>query len=452
VRQYLPGFGAFVLDYRAMAVAAVVSMLAGVAFGLVPALAGAGVDVNTALKDAGRSESRRSRLRALRSALVVGEIALALMLVVGAALMATTFRRVSLGDPGFRTANLLTATITLPDADYKGDSAVVQFWGQLRESLQTQPGVQSAEIASVLPMSWNDERTRLYPEGQKPDHIEDAPAAGFRRVSTGYLGALGVVQVGGRSFTDADRQDAPPVALLSETAAHRLLPGRDAVGQRLVIRGRTLTVVGVVHDVRANPLISDSPTSVVYVPLSQWPSRTASVVLHTVSSDPTAETPTLQRVIAHQDSRLAAGEVATMRRVVEMVTSPQSATAQMLLASAFIALTMAAVGTYGVMAYVVARRTQEIGVRVALGATTGMVLRLVMGGALRLATMGVAIGLVGAALLGRAMQAVLVDTNPADPTILAGAAVLLGSIGLLAGCLPARRAAAVDPAIALRAD
>ena len=452
VRQYIPGFGAIALDYRAMAVASLVSMLAGVAFGVVPALVGAAVDVNTALKDAGRSESRRSRLRALRGALVVGEIALALMLVVGAALMATTFRRLSLGDPGFRTANLLTATITLPDADYRSDSAIVRFWAQLRESLNSQPGVASAEITSILPMSWNDARMRLYPEGQKPDHIEDAPALGFRRVSAGYLGALGVAQVGGRSFTDADRQEAPLVALLSETAARRLFPGGAAVGQRLVIRERTVTVVGVVHDVRANPLTSDSPMSVAYVPLAQWPPRAASVVLHTASSDLTGVPSTLQRVIANQDSRLAAGEVATMRRVVEMATSPQSATAQMLLAAAFIALMMAAVGTYGVMAYVVARRTQEIGVRVALGATTGMVLRLVMGGALRLATMGVAIGLVGAALLGRAMQAVLVDTNPADPMILTGAAALLVSVGLLAGWLPARRAARVDPAIALRAD
>lgn len=242
------------------------------------------------------------------------------------------------------------------------------------------------------------------------------------------------------------------MALLSETAARRLFPGGAAVGQRLVIRERTVTVVGVVHDVRANPLTSDSPMSVAYVPLAQWPPRAASVVLHTASSDLTGVPSTLQRVIANQDSRLAAGEVATMRRVVEMATSPQSATAQMLLAAAFIALMMAAVGTYGVMAYVVARRTQEIGVRVALGATTGMVLRLVMGGALRLATMGVAIGLVGAALLGRAMQAVLVDTNPADPMILTGAAALLVSVGLLAGWLPARRAARVDPAIALRAD
>ena len=240
--------------------------------------------------------------------------------------------------------------------------------------------------------------------------------------------------------------------VLSETAARRLLPGREALGSRLVIRGRVATVIGVVRDVRANPLVSDSPTSVVYVPLAQWPARAASVVLRAGASDPTALTQALQRAIAKTDSRLAAGEVATMRRVVEMVTSPQSATAQMLLASALIALAMAAVGTYGVMAYVVARRTNEIGVRVALGATTGMVLRLVMGGALRLAAMGVAFGLVGAALLGRSMRAILVDTNPADPIILGGAAALLALVGLLASWLPSLRASRVDPAIALRAD
>ena len=454
VRQYIPGFGAIVLDVRAVVVASVVSMLAAVAFGIVPALVGTSVNVSVALRDAGASESRRARLRALRSGLVVGQIALALMLVAGAALMATTFRRVSLGDPGFRTAKLLTATITLPEADYKTDSAVVRFWTQLRDALEEEPDVASAEVTSILPMSWNDSRMRLYPEREKPTHIEDAPVVGFRRVSPGYLAALGVTRIKGRSFTDVDRQDAPPVIVLSETAARRLLPGRDPVGQRLGIGrdGRLATVIGVVHDVRANPLTSESPTSVVYVPMAQWPTRTASVVLRTGSSDLAAQTAMLQRVIANQDSRLAAGEVATMTRVIETVTSPQSATAQMLLASAFIALVMAAVGTYGVMAYVVARRTHEIGVRVALGATTGMVVRLVMRGALRMAALGVAIGLVGAILLGRSMQAILVDTNSADPAILAVSALLLGTIGLVAGWLPALRATRVDPVKALRTE
>ena len=452
VQQYIPGFGAIVLDWRALAVASVVSMLAGVTFGLVPALSGSAVDLNSALKDAGRSESRHSRLRALRNALVVGEIALALMLVTGAALMAATFQRLSHGDPGFRTANLLTGTITLPEADYPDDSAMVRFWDRLRESLAAEPGVRAAEVTSVLPMSWNDARIRLYPEGQKPERAEDAPVAGFRLVSSGYLGALDVAQRQGRLFSDADRAGAPLVVVLSETAARRFFPLNDAVGQRLVLRDRPATVVGIVRDVRANPLTSNAPTSVVYVPIAQWPSRTASVVLQVATGDPAAQGETLQRVIGRLDARLAAGEVASMRRVVETVTSPQSATAQVLLASAFIALLMAAVGTYGVMAYAVARRTQEIGVRVALGATTGMVVRLVMAGATRLAALGVALGLLGAVALGRSMQAILVDTNPADPAILAGAATLLGAIALAAGWLPARRASRVNPVTALRAE
>jgi len=453
VQQYIPGFGAIVLDVRAMAFAALVTMLAGVVFGLVPALTGSSVDVTSALKDGGRSESGRSG--ALRNTLVAGEIALALMLTVGAVLMAATFRHVSLADPGFRVESVLTAAVTLPDGDYPNDTTVVNFWDRFHESLAAEPGVAAAEVASILPMSWNDSRMRLYPQGQPPDRPENASSAGFRRVSAGYLGALEVPLVRGRAFTDADRIGASLVVVLSETAARRLLPGREAVGQHLVIAARpdrVAEVVGVVHDVRANPLTSDSPTSVVYAPLSQWPTRTASVVLRGRTSDPAALTSTLQRTISHLDSRLAAGEVATMRRVIETVTSPQSATAQMLLVSAIIALVMAAVGTYGVMAYSVARRTREIGVRVALGATTAGITRHVMGGAARVAAVGVLLGLAGAVALGRSMRAILVDTNPADPVVFTGVAALLGAIVLVAGWVPARRASRIDPITALRAE
>jgi ABC-type antimicrobial peptide transport system permease subunit len=263
---------------------------------------------------------------------------------------------------------------------------------------------------------------------------------------------MGVPLLRGRAFADTDRAGAPFVMALSETAARRLLPGGEALGRRLVFRDRVMEVIGVVGDVRANPLTSDSPTSVVYVPLSQWPARTASVVLRGETDDPAGLTSALQRAIGRLDSRLAAGDVATMERVIETVVSPQSATAQTLMASAFIALLMAAVGTYGVMAYTVARRTREIGLRVALGATTGTVLRHVMGGAARLAAIGVALGLLGGVALGRSMQAILVDTNPTDPLILAGAASLLAAVALVAGWVPARRASRMDPVRALRAD
>jgi putative ABC transport system permease protein len=450
VQQFLPGFGAIVLDWRATSVAAVVAILAGILFGLVPALTGSSVDVNTALKEGGRSESGRSGK--LRNALVVVEIALALILAAGAALMAMTFRQLSMSDPGFRAESVLTAAVTLPDGAYADDRSITTFWDQLRESLAAMPGVAAAELTSVLPMSWGESRIGLYPHGEPPDRPENAPSAGFRRVSPGYLGALEVPVVRGRLFTEADSADGLLVVILSETAARRLLPGREVVGQRLVLRDRVVEVVGVVRDVRANPLTSASPTSVVYAPLSQWPARTVSVVLCARGGDPAALTPGLQRTVAHLDSRLAAGDVTTMKRAIAVVTSPQSATAQMLLASALIALLMAAIGTYGVMAYNMAHRTREIGVRLALGATTGGVVRHVMGGAAKLAGIGVVLGLAGAVALGPSMQAILVDTNPADPGVLTGAAVLLGVIALVAAWLPARRASRVDPLEALRAE
>ncbi|HUK63219.1 MAG TPA: FtsX-like permease family protein, partial [Dongiaceae bacterium] len=219
VQQYIPGFGAIVLDVRAMVVAGLVTMLAGVVFGLVPALNGSSVNVTAALKQGGRSESGRSG--ALRSTLVAGEIALALMLAAGAVLMGTTFRRVSVSDPGFRVESVLTAAVTLP-GDYADDSTVVNFWDRLRESLAAESGVAAAEVTTILPMSWNDSRVRLYPQGQQPDRPENAPSAGFRRVSAGYLRALEVPLVRGRAFTDADSAGASLAVVLSETAARRL--------------------------------------------------------------------------------------------------------------------------------------------------------------------------------------------------------------------------------------
>jgi len=451
VQQFIPGFGQIHLDVRAFAVTAVVSMLAGVVFGIVPALAAARVDVVDSLKDAGRSESRRSALRRLRSGLVAGQIGMALVLVAGAALMMSTFRRLSVAYPGFRTDQVLTASVTLPQPDYPDDSAVVRFWDRLREAAAALPGVEAAELTTVLPMSWDEQRAQFYVEHERPQSLDDLPASGLRRVSSGYLEALDVPLVSGRSFQSTDAQDAPGVAILSELAARRFFPSGDALGRRLVSRDRTVEVVGIARDVRANPLTSSEPLDVVYVPLSQWPSRSTSLVLRS-RQDPASLAPALQATIVRLDSRLAAGDVAPMERVVAAVTAPQSATAQMLMMSALIALIMATVGTYGVMSYVVGRRTHEIGLRVALGASQGNVIGLVIGSVARLAAIGTVIGLLGALALGRGMQAILVDTSPSDPLVLGGAALLLAVTSLAAGYFPARRAAAVNPLIALRSD
>jgi putative ABC transport system permease protein len=451
VQRYLPGFAEVRLDLRAFAVAAVVSMLSGILFGLAPALAGSKVDVVSSLKDSGTGDSRRLGPRRVRAALVVGEIALALMLVAGAGLMVTTFRRMTISYPGFRTDRVLTAAISLPDADYARDSVTIRFWDRLRDAGAALPGVEAAEVTTVLPMNWNDAKSSFYPETERPDRPENAPVAGFRRVSPGYLEALDVTLVAGRFLTEADRQDAPAVAILSESAARRFFPRGGTIGRRLVRGDRAMEIVGVVGDVRANPLTAAAPQDVVYAPLAQWPSRSAYIVL-TTRGQPTAVVPALQAAIGQIDPRLAAGDVAAMTRVVAAVTSPQSATAQMLGASALIALIMATVGTYGVMSYTVARRTRELGVRVALGATHEGVVRLVVSGAARLALLGVGIGLLGALGLGRGMQAILFDTSPSDPWILGGSAVLLSAVALLASYLPARRAASIDPITALRSQ
>jgi predicted permease len=449
VQRYLPGFGAIRLDGRAFAVAALVSMVSGMLFGLAPAIAGSSVDVVTSLKDAGTGESRRLGARRLRAALVIGEIALALMLVAGAGLMVTTFRQLTVSNPGFRTDRVLTAAVTLPETDYASDSVLVRFWDRLRDAATALPGVESAELTSVLPMTWNDQRATFYPSTEKPERPEDAGSAGFRRVSPGLLKGLEVTLKSGRLFETTDRQDRPDVAVLSESAARRFFPGVDPVGLRLVRGERSMEIVGIVGDVRGNPLTADAPLDVVYVPLAQWPAHTVYVVVAT-RGVPASVAPALQGAIGQLDPRLAAGEVASMEQVVTTVTAPQSATMQMLAASAIIALVMAAVGTYGVMSYAVARRTRELGIRVALGASRAGVVRLVVRGAARMALAGVGIGLVGALALGRGMEGILVDTSPSDPLVLGAAAILLGAVALLAGYLPARRAASVDPIIALR--
>jgi predicted permease len=327
----------------------------------------------------------------------------------------------------------------------------VRFWDRLRDATAALPGVEAAELTTVLPMTWNDQRASFYSETERPERLENAPVAGFRRVSPGYHEGLEVPLKTGRFLAITDRQDGPAVAVLSESAARRFFPGGDAVGRRLVRGDRLMEVVGIVGDVRGNPLTADAPLDVVYVPLAQWPARTAYLVVAT-RGNPASVAPALQAAIGQLDPRLAAGEIASMEQVVTTVTAPQSATMQMLAVSAIIALVMAAVGTYGVMSYAVARRTRELGVRVALGATHRGVVRLVVGGAARMALAGVGIGLVGALALGRGMQGILVDTSPSDPRVLGAAAILLGVVALVAGYLPARRAASVDPIIALRND
>ncbi len=448
IRAFIPGFGQLRLDWRVFAATVGVAAVAGTLAGLAPAFTAARGAVLPAIQDDGRAGIGGRGAHRLRAALVVAEVALALVLLTGATLMTLTFRRLLYADPGFRPEGVLTLGVSLPEADYP-DSTLRSFTERLDRRLAEIPGVSAAGATTILPMSWDESRAAVEPEGRAPRRPEDAPVIGVRRVTPGYLPAVGIALRSGRSLVAQDDAAATPVAVVSEAAARMLWPGEDAVGKRLKVRDRLVEVVGVVANVRGNVLVTSDPLPVLYAPLAQWPSRSPTYILR-ARGDPAALADPARRAIAEIDSRLAAGDVAGMPRVMLLAVSPQRATASTLVAAAVVALLLAAVGTFGVLAYSVAQRTREIGVRMALGASAATVERMVLRSAGVLAGWGIALGLLGAVAMGRAMRAILYDTRPADPRVLAAVALGLGVVALVAGWLPARRAARVDPMEALR--
>jgi len=453
LRVVITGFQSLAIDGRALAYSAVLTVLASVIFGVAPALAAARADVREALAGTGQGKHTGSGGR-LRNVLVVSEIALSLMLLVGAALMVRSSRRMLLADPGFRTRGVLTMSVTLPPADYADGAAITRFYDRLVDDVRTLPGVDDAGATSILPLSWYEWRTHVLLEDRAQEKEETAPVLGYRLVSAGYMRAVGMALVAGRGFTDDDRADAPPVVIVSQSAARRLWPGTEAIGRRLKTSAHDSAwaeVVGVAADVRGNPLTSDDPRSIVYRPLAQSPGRTMWLVVR-ASGDPVSLAPAVQRAITSLDSRLGAGDVSPMTRVVAGAVSPQTATAQSMALFAVIALIMALVGIYGVMAFTVTQRTREIGIRAALGATPSGVVRMVLGRAGWLVGIGTAIGIVGTFAMGLALRAILFETSATDPATIAVTAAALLGVALLASWLPARRAARVDPMVALRSE
>ena len=455
VRAYIPGFGELRLDASALLVTLIVALGSGILFGLVPAFAASKVDVQATLKEGARGDVGGSRTGGgrLRSTLVVAEVALALVLLVGAAQTVGTYRRLALTDPGFRVDGVLVMGVTLPSADYPKDSNVVAFFRQLEPRLAALPGVGGVGVTNVLPLSWSDDLGRVEVEGRPPLRREDLPYTGVRQVTPGYLSALAVPLLEGRALGPDDAAGTEPVGVVSASTAKFLWPGADPLGKRFKVwDDQWVRVVGVVGDVRSNPLSGTGGSGrVVYLAERQRPSRIATLVVR-AAGDPMALAPLAQREIGALDSRLAAGDVQRMRGVIAAALSPQSATSQTLVVAAVIALLMACIGLYGVMAYSVAQRTQEIGVRVALGASAPEIMRMVFGRAAALVGVGIGIGVVGALALGRGLQAILVGSKANDPVVLGGVAGTLVAVALVASWLPARRATRVDPMEALRSE
>jgi putative ABC transport system permease protein len=451
--QVTPLLAGVRMDYRVLAFTALVSVLAGVAFGFAPALQVSKPDLNESLKEGGRSGVAGERGERLRSALIVSEVALALVLLACAGLLIKSVMRLRAVDPGFKPERLLTAEIDLPSARYPNNASQADFFERLAARLEALPGVEAAGFTSVLPFSDNFDGRGLA--------VEDRPRPRGQEISVDlyietpdYLRAMQIPLLKGRAIDEHDTADSAPVALVNETMARELWPGEDPLGRRVKFPGSEKrpqpwrTVVGVVRDVKQYGLDREDRMQL-YLPERQYPTSGMTVVMRS-AADPSALAGGLRGAVREADRDLAVFDVATMDEL--LADSMALRRFSMLLLGFFgaVAAALAGVGIYGVISYTVTQRTREIGIRMALGAQGRDVLRLVLRRGMWLACAGIAAGLMGALALTRVMSSLLFGVGARDPSTFVAVGALLGLVALLACVVPARRATKVDPMVALR--
>jgi putative ABC transport system permease protein len=442
------------IDYRVLGFTALISLLAGLAFGLAPALQVSAPDLNETLKAGGRSGGEGASAGRLRSTLIVTEVALALMLLAGAGLLIKSVVRLRAVDAGFNPERLLTMNLAVPSTRYRDGAAQAAFFERLVQKLGELPGVDSAAATSVLPFSGNFDGRSLA--------VEDSPVPRGQEVSVdlyittpGYLRAMQIPLLEGRALDERDAKESPPVALVSETMARKLWPGRSPLGRRVKFPGSEKnqqpwrTVVGVVRDVKHYGLDREDLMQM-YLPESQFPTNFMTLVVRASSGDPAALLGSVRREVAAADRELAVFGVATMEQLLADSVALRRFSMLLLGVFACVAVALAGVGIYGVISYSVTQRTREIGVRVALGARPRDVLRLVLGRGLGLVSAGIALGLAGGLAATRVIEGLLFGVGARDPLTFAAVAALLAAVALAACLTPARRATKVDPMVALR--
>ena len=441
------------MDLSVLLFAAAVIVLVAFAFGLVPALQATRPDLHETLKDGGRSATSTSAQHRLRGALAIAETALALVLLVGAGLMLKSLYHLIQVSPGFAPARVLTMEMDLRTDQYSKDPAILNFWQQVLDRVRTIPGVESAAVGTVVPLTGSHRRSDVTIEGLPTPGPGEFPHPDCHVISSAYTSAMGIPLLRGRTFTDADNQTAPLVGLVNATMARRFWTDGDPIGKRILRGhpggdGKWITIVGVVADTKLYGL--DNPARLeVYYPYRQQPESDMNLVVRS-AVDPASLTSAIRAAVAAIDKDQPIFDVHTMQQRVDDSISTRRLTLVLLGIFSALALILAAIGIYGVMAYSVALRTQEIGIRMALGAQQKDVLRLVLRQGARIAFFGVAIGLAAAVALARALSSLLFSVSSSDPITFAAVSILLVAVALLACYIPARRALRVDPIIALR--
>jgi putative ABC transport system permease protein len=445
----IPRLDEVTIDRSVLLFALGVTALTGLLTGLFPAWRNARTELATTLKEGKASGVGPQRFR---HALVVAEIALALTLLVGAGLLTRSFARLIAVEPGFDTRNLLTMHISLNGQTY-GRGKAGPYYQQLLERLRALPGVVSAAAVTTLPMSGvGTDFERPYWRAGEPEPSAAANIVSIRMATPEYLPALGIPLLAGRNFTAQDRAETPAVIIVSQSFANKVWPGESAVGKQLMLdytRGKyAYEVVGVTRDIRYYGLKSQLQAEV-FIPHAQNTYLPMNVVVRT-AADPLQLAGAVRQVARGLDAAQPVSQVNTMERLIQRSIAPDQFALALLGLLALLALLLANVGIYGVLSYTVAARTHEIGVRMALGASARDVLRLALGQGMRLALLGIALGLLAAYALTRLIEPLLFGVRAADPLTLCGSASLLALVALLACYLPARRATKVDPLLALR--
>ena len=451
--RFINGWENLGIDWRVFGFTLGISVLTGVVFGLAPALLATRTNLNEALKEGGRTGAAGGRGR-MRAALMIGEVALSLVLLTGAGLMVRSFMRLLDVRPGFNGQNVLTMELSLPFRKYQQEAQVTDFYAQLVKRIETVPGVQATAAVNLVPLDTSDNSTFFQIGGRTPYAPGTEPLADFRVITPGYFNALDIPLLDGRTFNEHDTKDAPRVVMISQKLARRYFADTNPLGQQLVLGKDAYEIVGVVGEVRYKSFISEVRDErlrpAIYAPHTQSAWRSMALVVRAATNDPAALTAAVRQQVTALDKDQPIFNVRTMPQVFIESMAPQRLSAFMFAGFALVALILAAVGIYAVVAYSVAQRTHEIGVRMALGAQGRDILRMIIRQGMLLTGAGVVAGLVASFALTRAMASILYGVSASDPVTFGGVAAMACAVALVACLVPARRATRVDPMVALR--
>ena len=455
----LPRVEEVAIDPVALAFTAGLAIATGLLFGLIPAVQLSRQGVTAVLNESGRGGAQGKVRHVVRRGLVVAQLAFSVILVVGAGLLLRTLVALNQIDLGFNPNRVLTAQLQLTTTDYPSDADVIGFYRQVTERLESVPGVTSAGAVRMLPLSRTIGDWSITIEGRPLASPGENPNADYQSATPGYFKTMGTTLLKGRLLTTADREESPPVVVINDTMAERYWPGQDAIGKRFQMGGigttrPPMTIVGIVRTSRHNAVVEE-PRAEMYLPHAQLPQsvggpgRGLAIVVKTEQDPLTAITP-LREIVRSIDPNLPLADVRSMEDITARALAAPRFAAWLLGLFAALALTLAAIGTYATISLLVAERAQEIGIRIALGAERSTILRWVLGEGLTLAAAGIAFGVIGALLVSRALETLLYGVQPLDLLTFTMVPIVLVVVAALASLTPARRAASMDPATALR--